>query len=276
MSLTLKKQISIVGSGWLGLPLGEFLKSKGYLIKNSTTSENKIPLLTDKGFTPYIFSLGNLNDTSVIDDFLKGSEIVIIVVPPKRSVSDIEQAYLEKIAQIADRIQHYQNVIFISSSSVYQNTNDWITEETLVYPEKSSGKAILAAEQLLQKKIAKKLSIIRFAGLMGPNRHPGKFLANKKNLANGNAPINMIHLDDCIALISAVIEQNCWGEIINGCADDHPTREHFYTLAAQSINLPPPTFIPNTNLVTYKLISNLKSKSLLNYHYIYANPKNAL
>ncbi|MGG8497117.1 SDR family oxidoreductase [Tenacibaculum sp. TC6] len=272
----LKKQISIVGSGWLGLPLAEFLKSKGYLIKNSTTSENKIPLLTDKGLTPYIFSLGNSNDTSVIDEFIEGSEIVIIVLPPKRNASDIEQAYLEKIVQIADRVQHHQNVIFISSSSVYQNTNNWVTEETLACPEKSSGKAILAAEQLLQKGITNRLSIIRFAGLMGPNRHPGKFLATKKNLANGNAPINMIHLDDCIALINAVIEQNCWGEIINGCADDHPTREHFYTLAAQSINLPPPTFIPNEDSTSYKLISNLKSKSLLNYQYIHANPQNAL
>ena len=55
-----------------------------------------------------------------------------------------------------------------------------MTEDLELYPEKTSGKAILALEDLLQKELKQRLTIIRFSGLVGPERLPGKFLAGKK------------------------------------------------------------------------------------------------
>ncbi len=265
------KQISIVGSGWLGTPLGEHLLSQGYNIHCSTTTKEKIPLLTNKGMKPFLFKLGDSTNKEVIQNFLKGSDIIVICFPPKRKITAIESVYPNQVQEIITATQSDQKVIFVSSTSVYQNNNDWVTENMEVTPEKPSGKAVLHAENIIRKSV-KKSTTIRFAGLVGYDRLPGRFLANKTNLKNGKSPVNIIHRDDCIELISAIIEQDCWGEIINGCADEHPLREVFYTLAAEKIGLNPPSFDKQDLTPDFKKVSNEKSKSLLNFSYQHPDP----
>ena len=119
--------------------------------------------------------------------------------------------------------------------------------------------------------LGSRLTILRLSGLVGYDRLPGRFLANKKELPNGDAPVNIIHRDDCIGLITAVLEQNIWGEIINGSADNHPSRKDFYTKAAERIGLNPPTFKIQDSM-QFKIICNKKGKALLNYNYIHPDP----
>ncbi|WNH12488.1 uroporphyrinogen-III C-methyltransferase [Thalassobellus suaedae] len=155
---------------------------------------------------------------------------------------------------------------------MYQNTNGLINETIDCVPEKASGNALIKAEYLLQKHFGKNLTILRLAGLIGVKRHPGGFLANKKQLKNPNVPVNLIHQKDAIGLIEAVLEQNCFGEIINGCADEHPKRKAYYEKAAILLNLPAPIFETEIK-ERYKVIDNSKSNSLLNYKYQFSNPE---
>ncbi|WP_075343186.1 NAD(P)-binding domain-containing protein [Tenacibaculum agarivorans] len=264
------KQISILGCGWLGLPLAEFLIDKGYTVKGSTTSQQKEETLKERNIIPFVFKLGESYDKTLINDFFSDSEVIIINFPPKR-IPDIFNIYQEQIKEVLPYIQPEQKVIFVSSTSVYQNTNDWVTETLENKPEKESGKAVLAVEQLLQLHIKNNLTVLRLAGLIGYDRVPGRFLANKKEVTNGKAPINVIHQDDCIGLVDAIITQNIWGEIFNGCADEHPLRETFYILAAEKAGLVPPEF-KQSESIQFKKISNTKSKSVLNYSYKYPDP----
>ncbi|KAB8154931.1 SDR family NAD(P)-dependent oxidoreductase [Kordia sp. TARA_039_SRF] len=263
-------QISILGCGWLGFPLAKHFIAEKNVVKGSTTSVDKVATLKKAGIQPYVFTLGTTNNDDLYRDFIAESDVIIINFPPKR-VENIETLYPAQIQEIVSHIRSRQKVIFISSTAVYQNTNDWVYEELESVPEKASGKAVLAAENILREQLQNKLTILRFAGLFGYDRAPGRFLANKKGLSNGNAPINMIHQDDCIRLISAVIRKNVWGEIINGCADVHPIRKRFYKLAAKKLGLQPPEFKEETTL-SFKKISNLKSKMLLQSTYKYPNP----
>ena len=52
-----KKKVSIVGCGWLGVPLAVQLLAEGYLVKGSTTSPEKVPLLQQTGVEAYAASL---------------------------------------------------------------------------------------------------------------------------------------------------------------------------------------------------------------------------
>gem|GEM_PF-4555050 len=61
-----KPTISIIGCGWLGLPLAEFLVQKGYLIKGSTTREEKLDQLKSKGIQPFLFKAFAKWDDNVI------------------------------------------------------------------------------------------------------------------------------------------------------------------------------------------------------------------
>lgn len=263
------QQISVLGCGWLGLPLAKRLISKKFIVKGSSTTQTKKPILIEADIKPYLFKLGD-NKREQYQKFLSGSQIIIINFPPKR-IPNIKSIYQEQIKDILPHITSSQKVIFISSTSVYQDTNDWVTESIETKPEKDSGKAILAVEELLKSKLKQNLTILRLSGLVGYDRIPGKFLANKKEVSNGKAPVNIIHQDDCIGLICAIIQKKCWGEIINGCADEHPSKEIFYTKAAKHANLTPPEF-KISELSKFKKISNTKSKSILNYSYKYPNP----
>ena len=263
------KRISILGCGWLGLSLAADLKSKGISIKGSTTTKEKIPLLQENGITSFLLDL-RIENAEIYNNFVLNSEVIIINIPPGRA-HNVIKTYIALFNNVLPYISVDQKVIFISSTSVYQNTNSEVLETQEPIPEKIAGKAILMVENILRKSLGNRLTIIRLSGLVGYDRLPGPFLANKKGLKNGNAPVNIIHRDDCIGLIEAVIEKEVWGEIINGCADKHPLRKNYYTLAAKKIGLVPPEFVDDES-VNYKIISNAKSKKLLDYTYLYPDP----
>lgn len=261
--------ISILGCGWLGYPLAMDFLSKGIAVKGSTTTESKIETLRREGITPFLFTLGETKD-QIYKDFLVNSDVVIINFPPKR-IPNIIEVYQKQVQSILPYIAKTQKVIFVSSTSVYQNTNTEVSETLRIEPEKESGKAVASVELLLQNHLGDRLTILRLCGLVGYDRLPGRFLANKKQVLNGDAPINVIHRDDCIGLINAILKKNIWGEIINGCTDHHPLRKNFYIKAAHKIGLIPPTF-KKQDKIAYKIITNTKSKNVLGYSYIYPDP----
>ncbi|BDS11207.1 uroporphyrinogen-III C-methyltransferase [Aureispira anguillae] len=267
----MSKRISIIGLGWLGEALATKLYQAGHEIIGSTTSIDKLLLLARH---PFYTGRLQLNCDEIIGDwavFMKNVDLLIINFPPKR-IDDIAEVYPQQIEQIVQRTNPNISVIFISSTAVYANENRRITEDDPARPSKLSGKAVLAAENKLRKHFGANLTILRLAGLIGPERHPGRFLANKRALKNPDVPINLIHRTDVIALIQRIIDLNCFGELINGCADEHPIRKAYYTKAAQQLELPSPIF-GETDTKTYKIIDNSKSKRLLNFDYQYANPE---
>lgn len=269
-----EKQISVLGCGWLGLPLAKHFITNGFKVKGSTTSKEKIDGLVAHNIDPFVFTLGEESDTTKYAEFLKDSDVVIINFPPRR-IPNIETIYKQQLESILPFISDEQHIVFVSSTSVYQNTNDWVTEAIKVAPEKASGHAVLSAENLLFNQFKDRVTVLRFSGLVGPDRLPGRFLANKKDLPNSQGSVNVIHQNDCIRLISEIINQNCWGEIINGCADEHPTREAYYTKAALKIGLEPPTFLKDSKL-NFKKVSNEKGKAILDFEYEFPNPMDLL
>ncbi len=272
------ESISILGCGWLGLPLAKTLINQGYSVLGSTTQSNKLTLLEQEGIQPFLMELSPEINESADQRFFQ-SDILVINIPPGRKRDNIEQFYPQQIADIVKQ-KPTQKIIFVSSTSVYPNLNREVTEMDLPTDEaklnslRVSGRALIAAEELVRQYSAE-ATIVRFCGLMGPNRHPGKFLAGKILNSNGKAPVNFIHLEDCIAILLKIIQENHWGETFNACADHHPTKENFYRQAAQKIGQEPPQF-SSEELPSFKSISGEKLKKQLEYEFKYSDPTDAL
>ena len=264
------KTISILGCGWLGMPLAQRLVKENWDVKGSTTSINKIELLRNNSIEPYLINLAPGAQTTDIESFLD-SKILIIDIPPKRNETVLE-VFSEQIKSLINEINKslVERVIFISSTSVYGSNNDVITEQSELNPETESGKALVIAEGLLRAESTFSTTILRFSGLIGPDRHPGKFLAGRTNIDGGTSRINLIHLDDCVEIILRIIEMNIWNEIFNAAADEHPTKMEFYTAASKNLGIAPPTF--SDTPAAYKVISSVKFKNFLNYKFIHPNP----
>ena len=94
----------------------------------------------------------------------------------------------------------------MSSTSVFSDEDKVVTEETLPNPNTESGKQLLQCEKLLQDNSHFETTILRFGGLIGEDRNPIHFLAGRSNIENPDAPINLIHQEDCIGIILKIIE----------------------------------------------------------------------
>lgn len=258
------KKISVLGCGWYGLALAKKLVESEYSVKGSTTTPEKLNNLKLQGVAPYLVNFQE-NEESADSGFFD-CDILIISIPPKRSSAE-QHTFLSKIDRIAKAAQNYKvrHIIFISSTSVYADTNAKINELTPTAPETDSGKAIVAAELLLQRNTSFDTTIIRFGGLIGPERNPGRFFAGKTNIPNGKAPVNLIHLEDCIGITLQIIEKSAFGYTYNACAEDHPERAAFYTAAAVKSGLEKPEFIDE--LLNWKLIESINVKDKLDYDF---------
>lgn len=263
------KIISILGCGWLGLPLAVALLEDGYRVKGSTTSQEGV--LKDAGVEPFRLACQPELVGEDVEEFFK-ADILVVTVPFKRSLPD---PYLYK-KQIDSVISHVVQssiyfVIFTSSTSVYPQTNREISEDDSFEPPDVRAKVLLEVENSLMNQTHFYSTIVRFAGLYGYDRQPGRFLSGKEVLGTGKKPVNFIHRDDGVGILMEIIRQDVCGEIFNGCSDKHPTSKEFYTHAAQRLGLPVPQFDDRAPL-RYKIVCNDKVKERLNYHFKYPNP----
>ena len=264
----MSKTISILGTGWLGLPLGKFLLSKGYTVKGSTTSEHKLQQFNDLGIQPYLIDIADKSIGEQSQDFFN-TDILIITIPPKRN----PERYIMQMKAISASIEanSIQHIIYTSSTGVYGASTGLTSEQTLLNPIKDSAKAVLQAEKILYD-LNKNLTITRLAGLVGGQRNPARFLAGRQNIPNGNAPVNLVHQEDCVHVIATIIEKNIWNEVFNVCSDTHPSRNVFYTTQAEKQGLAKPVFsVDNTPATEYKMIDNQKLKRTLDYEFIHSD-----
>lgn len=265
------KQISILGCGWLGLPLAKALLEQGFSVNGSTTSINKLSEFENAGIHAFLISLSEHQTEGDIFAFLEDSEILIIDIPPKLRGSEKEN-FIAKIEIILPFIEEssVKKVLFVSSTSVYNDNNSIVTSATKPQPDSESGRQLLVTETLLQSNKNFQTTIVRFGGLIGEDRHPIHFLAGQNNLENPDGSINLIHQKDCIGIILRIIEKECWNETFNAVAPFHPTREAYYTQKAVELNLALPEFNHDKQSVGKTILSD-KVEKVLDYTFIIPN-----
>lgn len=265
------KRISILGSGWLGLPLAIELSRANFHIKASSRSTERLAHLRKAGIEAHAYDIdaSDIHKKAHENDFLQ-ADILIINITSK-SV----EAYTQLISDIEKST--IQQVLFISSTSVYKNSPNLnaqaLSEESI---QQLKPCPLLTIEKLFQANPNFETTIIRFSGLIGYQRHPGRFfLAHTeddvvycKTIKNPDARVNMIHRDDCIGIIKAVIKQNSWGEVFNACASQHLTRREFYKAALNHLGEFEPVFSGQTDSEG-KIIANEKVKEQLGYSFIH-------
>ena len=260
------KQLSILGCGWLGLPLAKSFIEKGWSVKGSTTSRDKIQVLKDAEIIPYQIELSVTEISGEFNSFLQGSEILIINIPPQ--VNTAKGPFIEKMKLLMPIIKDSSIVklLFVSSTSVYSDKDAVVTETTKREAMTESGKQLVETEEYLESLDFVQTTIVRFGGLIGAGRNPAKYLAGRQGVDSPNAAVNLIDQQDCIGIIQAVIEKEAWGTSFNAATPDHPTKEEYYNKKTSESSLEPPSF-DYSNLGSGKLISSEKLIKELDYHF---------
>lgn len=261
--------IGILGCGWLGLPLAKQLVENGFTVRGTTTRKEKLKTITT--ITPHAYCVRCTEEgCDAIIPFLKGLDLIIVNLPPGLRKNPKRRFDLV-IEQLATQIEKnkIKHVIFISSTSVYGNLEGEIDEETKPQPETKSGHQLLRCEQILFNNSHFKTIVLRFGGLIGPNRNPINSLIKKQYIDNPKGLINFIHQTDCIGLIRACIDDFKGNTIYNGVSPYHPNRASFYKKLAALDHLDCPPFISTYENKRY--ISSKKVQQELNFEFVVEN-----
>lgn len=270
-----QSSISIIGCGWLGLPLGKYFSEKGFDVKGSTTKPEKLEILQENSVKPFILQLNPQVVGENVDNFML-SHTLFINIPPRIRLQK-EDAHVEQISNLLPFIKtsSIKNIIYISSTSVYPELNREVFEEDVKLPEQSASTTMVKAENLLKafcEETKLNLTILRCGGLMGYDRIPAKYFSGWKGLTTGDIQVNYVHRDDVIKIIETIIEKQIWNETFNIVSPIHPNRKEIYSKNCEELGFEMPEFITPTEAQPFKIISSKKWLERSNYSFIYENP----
>ncbi|MEH6764149.1 MAG: NAD(P)H-binding protein [Aequorivita antarctica] len=264
----INKTIAIAGLGWLGQPLGYRLASLGYTVKGSVTTIEKATLLQQNGFDVYPVEISENGIEGEIQALLNNADCLMIMIPPglrKNTGAD----YVLKMAHLLVAINEsdVSKIILVSSTSVYDDSQGNVTEINDPRPETIAGKQLRQVEELFINSEELQTTIVRFGGLIGGTRQPAKYLAGRKDLSDGNAPVNLIHREDCINILVEILKQDAFGKIFNAVNPNHPRKSDYYIQKAEELGLELPSFAENSTDEVYKQVDSENLKMILNYSF---------
>lgn len=264
----MSNKIGILGCGWLGFPAAQRLLKEGYKVKGSTTSSDKLPVLRAAGIEAYEVRVLPHLIKGELSAFLEGLETLVIDFPPgirSRPAADYISAMAGLISALkASSVKH---ILFVSSISVYEETEaiPMYSEEDPANAVSERGRALIVVEDMLKSENSFKTTVLRLGGLIGPDRHPVNQLSGRQGISNGEAPINLIHQEDCIGIILKILKGNFFGETFNAVFPDHPSKKQYYQTMAEARKLPLPEF--EEGVPKGKIIDSAKVQEVLGYHF---------
>ncbi len=264
----MNKKIAIAGLGWLGQPLAYRLNILGYKVKGSVTTIEKASMLQKNDFEAYPLELSESGISGEAEALLKDIDCLMIMIPPglrKNTGAD----YVLKMTHFLEAIKlaSVKKIILVSSTSVYDDCQGNVTEKDEPKPQTIAGKQLRQVEELFINSEKFKTTIVRFGGLIGGSRNPAKYLAGRKDLSDGNAPVNLIHREDCINILIEIVKQDAFGTTFNAVNQNHPKKSDYYIQKTKELGLEPPTFAEAEFDEVFKQVDSENLKSVLNYSF---------
>jgi nucleoside-diphosphate-sugar epimerase len=276
---------TIIGLGWLGLPLAKFFKSQGHEVCGTSRTPEKVEALNQAGYKTLFFDLFDTKfDRKMPVKFVKDHNIIINIAPGRRSINPYE--YATCMTGLIDYFFAHEasHITFISTSSVFGDEEGMVDEHSKPSPISNSAIAHHAIEQYLMSYYPTSAVVLRLAGLIGPNlegvkpaiRHPVYSLVKREEVNQGNTRVNLVHQFDVIQCIYAIVQQQQSAKILHACSLEHPSRKDYYTWAAQQLLLDTPKFSADNSLKEGKIVSAKHTLETLGVTLRYPSPFNML
>ncbi len=184
-----------------------------------------------------------------LPQLLEENSVVYICVAPKGNQS-YEQTYLhtaQAISKILATTQNHGTIVYLSSTSVYaESEGRWVDEGSLLDEKDPHAHILIETENTFLdcKNEDWQVVVVRLGEIYGPGRdlkqkahyylaHPGAFF--------GENYTNMVHIDDIAHAAHYVINSSLTG-IFNLADDEHPIRKELFAKICSTYNIPPITW----------------------------------
>jgi nucleoside-diphosphate-sugar epimerase len=275
-------RVLIIGCGYVGVPLGRVLAGDGHEVYGLRRTHAAAEKLKLNGITPICADIAKPPTlTELRPDY---DWVVNCVSSAGGSVDEYRQVYLEGTCNVIKWLAASppQKYVYTSSTSVYGQIDGSVVDEASpAQPDAETAKILVQTEQLLlgpEEKLPVNAVILRIAGIYGPDR--GYWLRQYLNgqariEGDGQRWLNMVHRDDVVGAIAAILQRATPGEIYNVVDDQPVTQLALYQwLSAKTGRALPPTIqdpigSDRKRGLTNKRISNRKLKQHLGYKFKY-------
>ena len=240
-------KIAIIGCGWVGKRVAQYLSEKKYEVLVTTTSAEKIDSLKEVAAEVHLLDFNTTSDF----DFLKKVEVAIFSMPIAR------ESWLEGFKKLEIK---FPKTLLFSSTGIYPSENRTFTEKDT----ENLRADILKAENGVQEKYPQ-TTILRFGGLMGDERASQNMFRNRTP-ENPQKKANYIHFEDILPIVELVIKSEKQSEIYNVVAPEHPSIAEILNIQKEDISI---NSLENSN----RIISSEHLIQDFNYTFIHPNPK---
>jgi nucleoside-diphosphate-sugar epimerase len=271
--------VSIIGCGWVGQALATKLISKNIDVIASYQSLETHEKLTALGIVSKQLILPiNENEMTNYDSYLDAEykslfevNTLVIAIPPQLKKGQTN--YGDKIKQLVTLANKGQvkRIILLNSTAIYNGLHGEVDETCSLDYSAAKVAALTGAEQEV-KQFSGQGFILRLSGLVGPERHPGKFLQRSREFVNAQSPVNLVHQTDVVNIIEQLYlspynDDEC--VTYNVVSSTESDRRTYYQTAAKALKFPAPVFNNSSDEVIGKKIIGNKLRQALQYQYAY-------
>ena len=227
--------VSILGLGWLGMPLAQAFCSKGLEVFGSRRTEVEGVL-----FKTFVVDLSEIGE---VDASFFEVETFVVSLPSK----DLE-GYQNLITRLKSS-RSLKQVVLMSTTSVYASLNTIVDEDSELNDSVRVG-----IESLFMQAFPERLCVLRLGGLIGYSRHPGNFFKGGRSIPQPEGYVNLVHRDDVIHSTLKLVEEQARG-CYNIVARAHLKRRVFYHSQQEKLgNAPSP--LKYEDVLKYKIVSS--------------------
>jgi len=276
----LPESVVIFGCGYVGTALAQHLIGQGVRVGVLTRNPGKAARLRELGLAEVIEA--ELDSREWHARLVGPYEAVVNCVSSAGGgLAGYRKSYLEGQRSILGwaKAQSIRSYVYTSSTSVYPQDDGGTVDETADTSEAPpTGQVLLESEALLaEASFLPNWHVLRLAGIYGLGRH---YLLDQLRDGTSEIPgrgdyaLNMIHLEDIVAAICAVLAGTAPSGIYN-IADDAPaTKAEVLTHLAEALGLPSPVFNPEKiserlkrrgGRMPNRFVSNKKARSILDW-----------
>jgi nucleoside-diphosphate-sugar epimerase len=254
----------IVGCGYLGRRVARRWLVSGQPVV-ALTRRNADPLRA-LGIDPIV---GDVLDPPSLRQLPDAATVLYAVGLDRSASRSMREVYVSGLCNVLDTLPRFDRSIYISSTSVYGQTDGELVDENApTSPIEDSGRIVLEAERLLRAKRPDAI-ILRFGGIYGPDRllrRQAQLRTGEPLTGDADRWLNLIHVDDGADAVLAAEARGAPGETYNIVDDEPASRGAFYALLAELVGAPPPRFDGRPEpTASHRRVSNAKAKAALGW-----------
>lgn len=237
----------IFGCGYLGSRVARRWLAAGDEVVAVTRRPERAAEMEASGIVPLV---ADVTDPASLEDLPASDTILYAVGYDRHAPPPVEDVYTGGVRNVLAALEHEpQCFVYVSTTGVYGDaTGAWVDERTLPAPRRAGASASLAAEEaLLNSPLASRVVVLRMGGLYGPGRIPflRQLRAGEPIPAPEEGWLNLIHIDDAAAVVTASAEDNRTRPLLLNVVDAEPVkRAEYYRQVARLLGRRAPRFEP--------------------------------